>query len=250
MAAALAMAFALTIWLASAPTALASDCQPAAIFEPLLASLPVSVGACSGEPYLSSQGDLVQPTSRGLLVRREPDQRVAFTDGTRTWIDGPLGLQLRLNIERFAWETNPGSLSETSSRGIVVALGAQQLIAYQDGEPVLRTAITTGGPNSPTPIGSYAILAKRTSWVMKSPWARPDPRWYPDSFINYSLLFERSGYFIHDAPWRSVYGPGSNLLSDPETGWLGSHGCVNVPFTAEQRLFGWTAVGTLVTVQA
>src|SRR5262249_6675345 len=33
------------------------------------------------------------------------DNWTAFTDGYRTWINGPLGLQERLNTGRFSWET-------------------------------------------------------------------------------------------------------------------------------------------------
>lgn len=38
------------------------------------------------------------------MVWRKADNWTAFTDGHRTWINGPNGLQQRLNIERFAWE--------------------------------------------------------------------------------------------------------------------------------------------------
>src|SRR5439155_10452091 len=39
-----------------------------------------------------------------LLVWRKADNFTAFTDGYRTWVQGPFGLQKRLNTERFAWE--------------------------------------------------------------------------------------------------------------------------------------------------
>src|SRR5262249_21138217 len=32
------------------------------------------------------------------------DNFTAFTDGARTWVNGPFGLQQRLNTERFDWE--------------------------------------------------------------------------------------------------------------------------------------------------
>ena len=35
---------------------------------------------------------------------RKADNWTAFTDGYRTWINGPHGLQARLNTEQFDWE--------------------------------------------------------------------------------------------------------------------------------------------------
>ena len=42
--------------------------------------------------------------SGGLLVWRKADNLTAFTDGYWTWVNGPRGLQRRLNSERFDWE--------------------------------------------------------------------------------------------------------------------------------------------------
>ena len=52
-----------------------------------------------------------------------------------------------------------------------------------------------------------------------------------------AMLFRDGGYFIHDAPWRSDYGAGSNLRG-------GTHGCVNVPLSGETWLWNWAPVGT------
>ena len=51
-------------------------------------------------------GDSVQQTTGGLLVWRKADNWTAFTDGYRTWINGPNGLVQRLNTERFEWEAD------------------------------------------------------------------------------------------------------------------------------------------------
>ena len=50
------------------------------------------------------------------------------------------------------------------------------------------------------------------------------------------MLYDDGGYFIHDAPWRTVYGPGANVTS-------GTHGCVNVPLSTTALLYEWAAVG-------
>jgi len=45
-----------------------------------------------------------------LLVWRKLDNWTTFTDGFHTWVNGPYGLQERLNDQRFGWEANPDGL--------------------------------------------------------------------------------------------------------------------------------------------
>jgi hypothetical protein len=69
---------------------------------------PEVVGAClEDERFNPANGNAEQPTTGGLLVWRKADNWTAFTDGFRTWVNGPFGLQLRLNTERFEWENDP-----------------------------------------------------------------------------------------------------------------------------------------------
>ena len=64
------------------------------------------VGECLENEHYNHIGDSVQQTTGGLLVWRKADNWTAFTDGYRTWINGPNGLVQRLNTERFAWEAD------------------------------------------------------------------------------------------------------------------------------------------------
>ena len=59
------------------------------------------VGQCLENEHYNTIGDSVQQTTGGLLVWRKADNWTAFTDGYRTWINGPNGLQQRLNTQRF-----------------------------------------------------------------------------------------------------------------------------------------------------
>ena len=70
------------------------------------------VGTCLENEQYSANGDSVQQTTGGLLVWRKADNWTAFTDGYRTWVNGPYGLQQRLNSERFAWESDYGTVFE------------------------------------------------------------------------------------------------------------------------------------------
>ena len=125
---------------------------------------------------------------------------------------------------------------------IVISLSRQVLTAYQDGSVVLNTYVATGRPALPTPPGTYHIFLKQSPYTMISPWPTSSPYWYPTSKVSMVMEFLAGGYFIHDAPWRTWYGPGSNLYN-------GTHGCVNVPYSPMQFLYSWAQIGTTVVVQ-
>jgi hypothetical protein len=84
-------------------------------FKALHDLMPARVGVCrDNERYDPTSGDAVQHTSGGLLVWRKADNGTAFTDGSQTWVLGPLGLQQRPNGRRFRWEANPAHLPTIS----------------------------------------------------------------------------------------------------------------------------------------
>ncbi len=96
---------ALSIVLVSPPAyANAATCSFVGGFKTLHDALPNVVGDCTANERHSSSGDSIQPTTRGLLVWRQSDNFTAFTDGFRTWINGPFGIQQRLNTQRYCWE--------------------------------------------------------------------------------------------------------------------------------------------------
>jgi hypothetical protein len=109
------MRLGLVVWLAvaalavqlAAPTGAAaqSACGFKLGFRAIADQLPERVGSClEDEHFNPANGDAVQKTSGGLLVWRKADNFTAFTDGYRSWVNGPFGLQQRLNSEKFAWE--------------------------------------------------------------------------------------------------------------------------------------------------
>ncbi|GEM_PF-3823091 len=243
----LAFIVALMALLAWAPGALAAGCEFVLGFKTFHDENAALTGNCTTLEQLVAGGSRVQYTTNGLLVWRPADNQVAFTNGAQTWLKGPFGLQARSNDTHFAWEAKSAETDPTV-KGIFILLGRQRLLAYEDGRLVIDTPVTTGGPRSPTPAGAFSVIGKRGAFMMKSPWPEEDPRWYPDSWVNFALLFERTGFFIHDAPWRAIYGPGTNVTYNPAVDWVGTHGCVNVPYDAETKLFQWADMGTPVTV--
>ena len=139
-------------------------------------------------------------------------------------------------------QMSPVAYNAGAGKLIVISLSRQVLTAYQDGTVVLTTYVATGRPALPTPPGVYHIFAKYSPYQMISPWPYGSPYWYPNSWTNWAMEFAGGGYFIHDAPWRSWYGPGSNIYN-------GTHGCVNVPYSPMSFLWNWTPRGTTVVVQ-
>jgi lipoprotein-anchoring transpeptidase ErfK/SrfK len=103
--------------------------------------------------------------------------------------------------------------------------------------------VATGRPALPTITGNYYVQKKYSPYRMVSPWPYGSPYYYPPVWMSWAMEWEMSGYFIHDAPWRTRYGPGANFVA-------GTHGCINVPHDAMSWLYNWTPVGTTVTVIA
>jgi hypothetical protein len=88
-----------------APQANANGCAFQLGFKALHDVIPGVVGGCAeNETHNPANGDGLQRTAGGLLVWRKADNFTAFTDGYRTWVSGPYGVQQRLNTEKFPWE--------------------------------------------------------------------------------------------------------------------------------------------------
>jgi len=125
---------------------------------------------------------------------------------------------------------------------VVISLARQHLWAYAGDVLVLDTIVATGRPELPTVTGTFRIMVKYAPYEFISPWPPGSPYWYAPAWSSYAMEFESSGYFIHDAPWRSVWGPGANVTA-------GSHGCVNVPLAPMTRLYSWARVGDAVVIE-
>jgi hypothetical protein len=97
---------------ATATTYAQPTCRFILGFAQLRDLIPQTVGECvDSEVHEPTTGDALQRTSTGLLVWRKADNWTAFTDGSESWVNGPLGLQQRSNDQRFWWEANPDGLA-------------------------------------------------------------------------------------------------------------------------------------------
>lgn len=122
---------------------------------------------------------------------------------------------------------------------IEISISAQHVWCYKDYELVVSTDCVTGNPNkgNSTPSGSvWAIDAKKSPATLGT----MDTMGY-ESQVTYWMPFN-GNVGLHDADgWRTKYG-GSIYLTN------GSHGCVNLPYSAAQTIYNSVEIGTAVIV--
>ncbi len=179
------------------------------------------------------------------------DERTART--TFVLRPGPLGLTAG-GFDRLATPIDPPVdlskyFSSVPDKVIVVSTEGQVLREFDHGVLVHENYVTTGRPELPTVHGVFHVYLKQTPFTFISPWPAGSPFYYPPSPVRYWMPFFQ-GYGLHDSPWRSVYGPGTNLphySTDPGEP-VGSHGCVNIPLSDMVWLWNWAPVGTTVLV--
>ncbi len=154
----LALLLGFALFLLMPTSVAAADCQFVLGFKTLRDLIGHdNVGECLENEHHNATGDSVQQTTGGLLVWRKADNWTAFTDGYRTWLNGPNGLEQRLNTERFEWEADyaPGGGIATPTPTPTPAATATPI-----------PAITPSPTAVPTPetATSLAELAKASAW--------------------------------------------------------------------------------------
>lgn len=181
-------------------------------------------------------------TYQSELASRQSDlskQQSAFGAAVKEW-----------DIRSLAAKVSADYARTVPAKMIVVSTETQTARVYQDGQVVLTTPVTTGGPELPTDHGVFHIYFKTSPFVFHSPFPVGSPYYYLPSPVQYWMPFDgQEG--LHDASWRSNFGPGSNYQpTDLGTGHyiLGTHGCVNLPLAAAAFIWNFAPVGTTVVV--
>jgi lipoprotein-anchoring transpeptidase ErfK/SrfK len=143
-----------------------------------------------------------------------------------------------------------GTVPNIGGQLILVSLSQQWLWAYQNHQLVFRTAITSGMPQLPTLDGTFHVRFHERNVTFYSPWPPSSPYYYTPEHINYAMYYQDYGYYIHDAPWRHQFGPGTNYPHVDADGAheTGSHGCVNVPTGAMSWIYSWAGDGATVVI--
>ena len=127
---------------------------------------------------------------------------------------------------------------------VEVDIENQTCFYYEDGELRWSSECVTGtGSNEDreTVRGIFSILDKEQGRTLRGPQLEDGSYTY-ESYVNYWMQFYE-GYGLHDATWRDSYEFGG------DTYWYaGSHGCVNLPYSAAESLYFMVSKGTYVLV--
>src|SRR5438477_4227565 len=94
----------LSLAIATPARAQTPPCQFVLGFKTLHDLDSADIGDCTDNQGFAANGDAQQHTTKGLMAWRKADNWTSFTNGFKTWINGPNGLESRLNTERFPWE--------------------------------------------------------------------------------------------------------------------------------------------------
>ena len=140
-----------------------------------------------------------------------------------------------------------GVQASTSNAGVgntfaEVDLSNQKIYFVKNGQVVLTSACVTGKQSDPerrTPAGLYYIYFKDRDRILRGT-RLPNGQWPYESHVDYWMAFN-GGIGFHDATWRNKFGGNIYINS-------GSHGCVNLPHSVAQQLFGLIKVNTPVIV--
>lgn len=144
------------------------------------------------------------------------------------------------------------TLATQYPRVIVLARVQQHVEVWENQRLMLISAVTTGRPELPTPLGTTRVLRKESPHLFESPWAWPSIYWYPPGWADFAVLFRSGGFYFHDTHARPEYGygKGTNVPHTDRDGVVrtGSRGCANTPYWAVRMLYGWAVVGDPVVV--
>lgn len=128
------------------------------------------------------------------------------------------------------WEVIYNSLPDYTNLSTYVELdlSRQRVWMYVNGQCILNTPCVTGNVSGgySTPVGIYHLTYKTMNTTLEgynsdgSKYSSPVTFWMPFN----------GGIGFHDASWRSSFG-GNIYMTN------GSHGCVNLPYSAAQTLY-------------
>jgi lipoprotein-anchoring transpeptidase ErfK/SrfK len=133
------------------------------------------------------------------------------------------------------WSAGPGP-QQGGWREIVVSISQQRMWAYENGELVVTSLVSTGTaevPETVTPIGYHTILSKYDVQTMEGTISN---EYYKVEDVPNVMYFDNLGNALHGAYWHNNFGAPM------------SHGCINLPLDIAAWMYSWAEVGTPVTV--
>ncbi len=116
---------------------------------------------------------------------------------------------------------------------IDINLSEQRLTLLEGGTPTFTCLVSSGKSGYSTPTGNYRIYSMNWVAAMSSAQGAAEPYDIPD--VPYVMWFN-GNYSIHGAYWHNDFGN------------VRSHGCVNISVSDAEFVYGWSSVGTPVSV--
>ena len=176
--------------------------------------------------FLTTAGDYVKVTYDTYGTELDLEAELAFF---RQAIHQRRG-QKEIHVPVYLKEGYARGVNDIGKTYIEVDLTNQKLYYYQDGVLEIDTDVVTGNMKRKwnTPEGVFFVYNKQKNRVLRGPnYRTPVKFWIP----------VRGAIGIHDAKWRDEFG-GDIYLTD------GSHGCVNTPMDAVEKLYEMVEIGT------
>jgi len=106
----------------------------------------------------------------------------------------------------------------------IVSLRDQQITIYDDKGWIMRAPVSSGQKGRETPAGIFTVLQKNAEHYSNL---------YDDAFMPHMQRLTWSGIALHGGPLP---------------GYPASHGCIRLPYSFAERLFGTTKIGMRVIV--
>ena len=132
-----------------------------------------------------------------------------------------------------SWDLAPSA--PTDGRAVVVSLSMQALWAYDAGQVVRSTYVSTGMEPTPTPVGLFWVNNKFPVETMEGTIAG---EYYLVEDVPNVMYFNEQGDALHGAYWHSNFGAPM------------SHGCVNLPLDVAEWMYEWAPMGMAVQILA
>lgn len=177
-----------------------------------------------------SQSDFSKPSLTPTATNTPTNTPTPTTTPTSTPTSTPTATATatpRPLVTQIAQPVVPNDVPE-EQRWIDIDLSEQRLYAFEGQEIIRSFIVSTGKPQTPTPVGLFSVWIKLRYDDMSGP-----GYYLPD--VPYTMYFY-SGYGIHGTYWHDNFGTPM------------SHGCVNMVTEEAGWLFNWSHVGILVNV--
>jgi lipoprotein-anchoring transpeptidase ErfK/SrfK len=215
--------------------------------------------AARGTFEISADPAAIQPVVDGLapLVNRPAENGVVITDsrggvlredaagisgrelGDTSTVASDFATQLTAGNGVYALPVAEVAPVITSlARRIEVDLGDQRTYLFENDNVVQSWAISSGAEGFSSSTGNFRITSKLTSQDMGELCYNPNSQ-TPGAYCTRDVpwvMYYNGDEALHGAYWHNNFG---NVMS---------HGCINMPVSAAQYVFGWAPKGTEVSV--